>query len=162
MSIFLPIRRFKKLNRLAERLKKREKIVLESHDKFINLSNLIETTIINFKRSTQKINISYDSFNMYYNIPIVQKKFEVTRHFKNTSTYYEANKKIVGPIRSNTELISATIKIEPSDYRIKGLVKPEVFRSIVKEGRYNSIKSFNNKKNREIKELSSKSYTYII
>ena len=53
MSIFLPIRRFKKLNRLAERLKKREKIVLESHDKFINLSNLIETTIINFKRSTQ-------------------------------------------------------------------------------------------------------------
>lgn len=162
MSIFLPIRRFKKINILAERLKKREKIVIESHDKFTNLFNLIDNTIINLKRSTQNINISYDLFNMYYNIPIEQRKIEVTRLLKDTSIYYEVGKKIVGPIASNTELVAATFKIETSDYKIKDFVKSEVSRSTIKTGRYNSIKSFNHKRNKEIIELSSKLSPYII
>lgn len=162
MSVFLPTKRLKKINRLAERLKKREKIVLESHDKFTNLFNLIDTTIINLKRSTQKINISYDSFNMYHNIPIEQRKIEVTRLFKNTSIYYEVGKKVVGPVTSNTELVTATFKIVTSDYKIRDLVKSEVSISTIKTGRYNSIKSFNHKRNKEIIELSSKLSTYII
>lgn len=154
ISIFLPVRRFKRLNSIAERLKKREKIVLKSQDKFINLFNLIETTINNFEESTRKINIDDDLSNIPYNVLSVQSKIKVTSHLKNTSVYYRAGEKIIGPIASDTELVSAAIiEIEPSDYGVKRLVK-KVKSSKTRGNRIDSfINKFNSTYTMELKKV---------
>lgn len=144
VSIFLPVRRFKRLNSIAERLKKREKIVLKSQDKFINLFNLMETTINNFEESTRRINIRDDLFNIPYNVPSISTKIEITSLLLNTSVFYRIGSKIIGPFVSNTGLVSAAIReIKPSDYEIKRLVKKVKPSTIRVNGRNGFINKFN-------------------
>lgn len=154
VSIFLPARRFKRLNSIAERLKKREKIVLKSQDKFINLFDLMETTINNFEKSTRRINIRDDLFNITYNVPSISTKIEVAGLFKNTSVYYRVGSKVIGPFVSNTELVSLDIlEIKPYDYEIKRLVKKVKPSTIRVNGRNSVINKFNSIHTMELEKL---------